>query len=44
MPLSSSPDIQHETMKHLELPDIVKDLAGFVAPTPAEHMLEEEFK
>ena len=31
-------------MKQLELSDFVKDLAGFVGPTPAEHMLEEEFK
>ena len=31
-------------MKHLELPEVVKELAGFVGLTPAEHMLEEEFK
>lgn len=31
-------------MKHLELDQFTKDLAGYVGPTPAEHMLEEEFK
>ena len=44
MPLASNPEIQHETMKNLDLDETTKELMGFVELTEEEKFMEEERK
>ena len=44
MPLASNPEIQHETMKNLDLDERTKEMMGFVDLTEEEKLIEEERK
>lgn len=42
LPLATSPDIQKETLKHLEVLEKVREMTGCEALTPGEKLVEEQ--